>query len=87
MEKMQIEAKIPDDFYKMVVNLTKDIAEIKAKLSQNEKLIALEDFQKNANVSRQTIYNWIRNNEIETVKIGGRRLVKINNFNNNGVQI
>jgi excisionase family DNA binding protein len=38
---------------------------------------SVQDAARALSVSRATIYNWMRENRIETARVGGRRLVKI----------
>jgi len=38
---------------------------------------SVADAAKSIGVSRATVYNWMREGRIETSRIGGRRLVKI----------
>ena len=38
---------------------------------------SVEDAAKSLSVCRATIYNWMRDGRIQTVKVGGRRLVNV----------
>lgn len=38
---------------------------------------SVADAAKSIGVCRATVYNWMREKRIETVRVGGRRLVKI----------
>lgn len=86
MNSVGIEAKIPKELIDMLKNLSEDISQIKSHISDDVQLKPLKDFQSEVKVSRDTIYRWIKNGEIETVKIGGHRFVKMNKLlSNKGV--
>ena len=42
-----------------------------------KKLMALIDYAKTKNVTRQTVYNWIESGKVEAVNLFGRRFIKI----------
>ncbi len=41
-----------------------------------EKLYTIKELAEYFNVSKDTIWRWIRNNELNTINIGGRKRVK-----------
>ncbi len=41
------------------------------------KVLTIQDYAKKQNITRQTVYNWIKENKIKTVKIGSQQFVKV----------
>lgn len=41
------------------------------------KVLTIQDYAKKQNITRQTVYNWIKEKRIQTVKIGSQQFVKV----------
>jgi len=41
------------------------------------KVLTIQDYATSKNITRQTVYNWIKEKRIQTVKIGSQQFVKV----------
>lgn len=41
-------------------------------------LMSIQDYAKHKKVTRQTIYNWIKDKKIKVINISGKKFIKLN---------
>lgn len=89
MEEIRIRTEMPKEITHMFNLILERLNKIEKHINQEDaKLLSLREFREMTGIAETTVYQWIKKNKIETVKIGGRRLVKINeSLNHNGATL
>lgn len=46
-----------------------------------QSLISIDDFAKEKNVTKQTVYNWIKDKKVVTIELYGKNLIDRTSYN------
>lgn len=76
--ELNIKAELPQEIIDMLINMSKEIQQIKNSIEHKTKIMTVDEFASQSNLTRRSVYNMYKRNEIDMIKIGGRRLVVLN---------